>query len=85
MKKFFRSYLKIVLFLREDIYDLLARYDDDFAKRDILRMEWTSPNRPPCLSVDLLRGLMGKMTKEAKMMMRYGRAIFPEQVQICSC
>ena len=44
MQRFFGKYLKIVLFLREDIYDVLIRYDDDMPKRDILRMEWTSAN-----------------------------------------
>ena len=44
MQRYFRSRLKIVLFLREDIYDILTRYDDDLPKRDILRMEWTQAN-----------------------------------------
>ena len=44
MQRFFGKHLKIVLFLREDIYDVLTRYDDDLSKRDILRMEWTSTN-----------------------------------------
>ena len=44
MQRFFGKHLKIVLFLREDIYDVLIRYDDDMPKRDILRMEWTSSN-----------------------------------------
>ena len=44
MERFFGRYLKIVLFLREDIYDVLTRYDDDLPKRDIVRMEWTPTN-----------------------------------------
>ena len=44
MRRYFRQHLKIVMFLREDIYDVLTRYDDDLPKRDILRMEWTPSN-----------------------------------------
>lgn len=44
MKRFFGSLLRIVLFLREDIYDVLARKDVDLPLRDTLRMGWTVPN-----------------------------------------
>ena len=44
MQRFFGRHLKVVLFLREDIYDVLAQYDEDLPKRDILRMEWTTAN-----------------------------------------
>lgn len=44
MQRFMGKYLKIVLFLREDIYDVLTTHDDDLPKRDILRMEWTVSN-----------------------------------------
>ena len=45
MQRYFGEYLRIVMFLREDIYDVLTRYDDDLPMRDVLRMEWTSPNQ----------------------------------------
>ena len=44
MQRYFGQYLKVVLFLREDIYDVLTQYDEDLPKRDILRMEWTTAN-----------------------------------------
>ena len=44
LQRFFEGRLKVVMFLREDIYDVLARYDDDLPKRSVLRMEWTKPN-----------------------------------------
>ena len=44
LQRFFEGHLKVVMFLREDIYDVLARYDDDLPKRSVLRMEWTQTN-----------------------------------------
>ena len=44
LQRFFQGRLKVVMFLREDIYDVLARYDDDLPKRNLLRMEWTQSN-----------------------------------------
>ena len=44
LQRFFEGCLKIVMFLREDIYDVLAQYDDDLPKRSFLRMEWTPAN-----------------------------------------
>ena len=44
LQRFFEGRLKVVMFLREDIYDVLARYDDDLPKRSVLRMEWTQTN-----------------------------------------
>jgi len=44
LQRFFETRLKIVLFLREDIFDVLAQYDEDLPKRNFLRMEWTSDN-----------------------------------------
>ena len=43
-QRFFEGHLKIVMFLREDIYDVLAQFDDDLPKRSFLRMEWTQAN-----------------------------------------
>ncbi len=44
LQRLFQGRLKLVLFLREDIYDVLAQFDDDLPKRNLLRMEWTQPN-----------------------------------------
>ena len=43
-QRFFEGHLQVVLFLREDIYDVLAQYDEDLPKRSFLRMEWTKAN-----------------------------------------
>ena len=32
------------MFLREDIFDVLAQHDEDYPKRSFWRLEWTSPN-----------------------------------------
>ena len=44
LQRQFQGRLKLVLFLREDIYDVLARFDDDLVKRNLVRMEWTQSN-----------------------------------------
>ena len=74
MQKFFGACLKIVLFLREDIYDVLAKHDDDFSKRDILRMEWTSSNLHHLVAARLATRLDGQHDEEI------WSAIFPEPV-----
>ena len=44
LQRFFQDRLTLVLFLREDIYDILTQFDDDLPKRNLLRMEWTQSN-----------------------------------------
>ena len=44
LQRFFEGQMKVVIFLRQDIFDAMARLDDDFPKRSYLRMEWTSTN-----------------------------------------
>ena len=44
LQRFFRERLSIVMFLKEDIYDVLVRLDDNLSKRNIARMEWTNIN-----------------------------------------
>ena len=44
LQRFFTQHLNIVLFLREDIYNVLAQFDDDLPKRNLLRLEWTQSN-----------------------------------------
>ena len=74
MQRYFGEYLKIVMFLREDIYDVLTRYDDDLPKRDILRMEWTAPNLHHLVAARLSRMINGQGDEEI------WSAIFPEPV-----
>lgn len=75
MQRFFEQYLKIVIFLREDIYDVLARYDDDLAKRDIMRMEWTLPNLHHLVAARLAKSSSDQTDEEI------WSAIFPERVR----
>ena len=75
MQRFFGNHLKIVLFLREDIYDVLTKYDDDLPKRDIVRMEWTSSNLHHLVAARLATNIDGPNDEEI------WSAIFPEPVK----
>ena len=44
LQRYFETQIQIVLFLREDIYDVLTQFDDDLPKRNFIRMEWTKSN-----------------------------------------
>ncbi len=44
LQRIFDGQLKVVMFLREDIFDLLSQHDDDLPKRNYLRLEWTDAN-----------------------------------------
>ena len=44
LQRYFEDQLKVVMFLREDIFDVLAQHDEDYPKRSFWRLEWTSPN-----------------------------------------
>ena len=44
LQRYFGNQLKVVMFLREDIFDVLAQFDEDLPKRSFWRMEWTAPN-----------------------------------------
>ena len=44
LQRYFDEQLKVVMFLREDIFDVLAQHDEDYPKRSFWRMEWTTPN-----------------------------------------
>ena len=74
LQRFMGQHLKIVLFLREDIYDVLTRYDDDLPKRDILRMEWTSANLNHLVAARLSTKINAQNDDEV------WSAIFPEPV-----
>ena len=75
MQRFFGEYLKIVLFLREDIYDVLIRFDDDIPKRNILRMEWTPTNLHHLVATRLATRIEGQDDEEI------WSAIFPDPVR----
>ena len=81
MKRFFGSYLKVVLFLREDIYDVLARYDDDFSKRDILRMVWTPSSLHHLIAARLSARIKKHNNEGNQNDEEVWSAIFPEQVK----
>ena len=44
LQRYFQDRLTMVVFLREDIYDVLTQFDDDLPKRNLLRMEWSQTN-----------------------------------------
>ena len=75
MQRFFGEYLKIVLFLREDIYDVLIRFDDDMPKRNILRVEWTRANLHHLVAARLATRVESQGDEEI------WSAIFPDPVR----
>lgn len=81
MQRFFGPYLNIVLFLREDIYDVLARYDEDLPKRDILKMEWTLANLHHLVAARLGTRINSQSEKESRSDEEIWSAIFPEPVR----
>ena len=77
LKRFFGEHLKVVLFLREDIYSVLARYDDDLPKRNLMRLVWTQTN----LKHLVARRLSVTLEQETDDDNATWIAIFPEQVE----
>ena len=77
LKRFFGKHLNVVLFLREDIYSVLARYDDDLPKRNLLRLEWTQSN----LKHLVARRLDVTMQQDTDDDNTTWVAIFPEKVE----
>ena len=56
LQRFFGDQLKVVMFLREDIFDVLAQADEDLPKRSFWRMEWTVPNLKHLVAARLAMG-----------------------------
>ena len=56
LQRFFGDQLKVVMFLREDIFDVLAQADEDLPKRSFWRMEWTTPNLKHLVAARLAMG-----------------------------
>ena len=77
LKRFFGPHLNVVLFLREDIYSVLARYDDDLPKRNLIRLEWTQTN----LRHLVARRLAVTMEQNTDQDNDTWVAIFPEPVE----
>ena len=76
MQQYFQECLKIVLFFREGIYDVLTIYDEDLSKRDIVRIEWTSANLRHLVAERLAtKANMDDLDDD-----EIWSAIFPEQV-----
>ena len=56
LQRYFGDQLKVVMFLREDIFDVLAQADEDLPKRNYLRMEWTISNLKHLVAARLAMG-----------------------------
>ena len=56
LQRFLGDQLKVVMFLREDIFDVLAQADEDLPKRSFWRMEWTTPNLKHLVAARLAMG-----------------------------
>lgn len=44
MQRFLGDKLKVVLFLRDDMYEVLLQHDEELPKRNLLKMQWTMQN-----------------------------------------
>lgn len=73
---FFVGRLKVVMFLRQDIFDAMAKRDDDLPKRSFLRMEWTHANLKHLVAERLAKGADIQVGSDQDIW----AAIFPEQV-----
>ena len=56
LQRYFENLVKVVLFLREDIFDVVAQVDEDLPKRSYWRMEWTAPNLKHLVAARLALG-----------------------------
>ena len=74
MQKFFGPHLRVAMFLREDIFNTLAKHDEDLPKRDFLRMKWTESNLRHLVAVRLAKKV-GDMSDE-----EVWSVVFPEKV-----
>ena len=75
MQKFFGPHLRVAMFLREDIFNTLAKHDEDLPKRDFLRMRWTESNLRHLVAVRLAKKV-GDMSDEEVWL-----TVFPENVR----
>ena len=56
LQRYFEDQVKVVMFLKEDIFDVLAQHDEDYPKRSFWRMEWTTPNLKHLVATRLSTG-----------------------------
>lgn len=56
LRRVFEDQVKVAIFLRQDIFDEMARQDDDFPKRSFMRMEWTPDSLKHVVAERLARG-----------------------------
>ena len=76
LQRFFEGLLKVVIFLRQDIFDAMAGHDDDLPKRSYLRMEWTSTNLKHVVAERLAKDMGTQGTTDEGIW----SAVFPEEV-----
>ena len=76
LQRYFRERLKVVAFLRQDIFDAMAQHDDDLPKRSYMRMEWTNANLKHLVAARLATGTDAFDESDDDIW----SAIFPERV-----
>ena len=77
LQKMFEGRLHVTMFLREDIFEVLAKNDVDFQKRNYMRLEWTTNNLKHIVAERLANGA-GYGNEDDETTWRH---IFPESVE----
>ena len=77
LQKMFDGRLHITMFLREDIFEVLAKNDVDFQKRNYMRLEWSKNNLKHIVAERLANGA-GYGNEDDETTWRH---IFPESVE----
>ena len=77
LQRYFEDHLKVVMFLREDIFDVLAQHDEDYPKRSFWRMEWTAPNLKHLVATRLAIGTDTQDEDDETIW----SAVFPDTIQ----
>ena len=77
LQRYFEDQVKVVMFLREDIFDVLAQHDEDYPKRSFWRMEWTTPNLKHLVAARLSIGTDIQDEDDETIW----SAVFPETIQ----
>ena len=76
LQSLFEGQLKVVIFLRKDVFDAMAQRDDDLPKRSYLRMEWTSTNLKHVVAERLANDSATQLATDEEIW----AAVFPEKV-----
>ena len=76
LHRLFEGRLKVVIFLRQDIFDAMAQQDDDLPKRSYLRMEWTITNLKHVVAERLAKDSSTQGATDEEIW----SAVFPEEV-----